>query len=161
MMGTDVPDKAKAFKAGLKPFFEGFASPDVAASSSIGSCRVQRASDSKCEEGPWSMLPPSGGAAAAPDAGRSASRLPHIRTSPLPQSIEEVGRLVERSNALGMPCGMDTAEHGGFAHRCPAGWNSGYREEPMSKEEIRRARIVEKCLAPRRHRGSAAPHTAR
>eukprot|EP00413_Alexandrium_margalefii_P012251 CAMPEP_0204548274 /NCGR_PEP_ID=MMETSP0661-20131031/23447_1 /ASSEMBLY_ACC=CAM_ASM_000606 /TAXON_ID=109239 /ORGANISM="Alexandrium margalefi, Strain AMGDE01CS-322" /LENGTH=53 /DNA_ID=CAMNT_0051555179 /DNA_START=32 /DNA_END=189 /DNA_ORIENTATION=- len=50
---------------------------------------------------------------------------------------------------------MDKAERGGFARRCPAGWSSGYREEPMSEEEIRRARIVEKCLAPRRRHGGA------
>merc|ERR1712060_942255 len=79
---------------------------------------------------------------------RSARRGP-TGSIPLPQTVEEIGRLIEQSDVLQTILSIDKAEHGGFAHRCPAGWNSGYREEPMSKEEIRKARIVEKCLKPR------------
>mmetsp|Transcript_82097 Transcript_82097/g.150108 ORF Transcript_82097/g.150108 Transcript_82097/m.150108 type:complete len:1390 (-) Transcript_82097:80-4249(-) len=74
-----------------------------------------------------------------PLAGRGAPVGP-----PAPQTAEEVGRLFMQSDALQTILSLDASEIGGFAHRCPAGWNSGYRVEPMSKDEIRKARIVEK-----------------
>eukprot|EP00747_Dinoflagellata_sp_TGD_P108893 gnl/TRDRNA2_/TRDRNA2_170553_c1_seq1.p1 gnl/TRDRNA2_/TRDRNA2_170553_c1~~gnl/TRDRNA2_/TRDRNA2_170553_c1_seq1.p1 ORF type:complete len:779 (-),score=114.27 gnl/TRDRNA2_/TRDRNA2_170553_c1_seq1:34-2196(-) len=85
-----------------------------------------------------------------------ASEAPAVRKPPafgagFPQTVDEVGRLVEQSDALQTVLALDVTEHGGFAHRCPAGWDSGYRVEPMSKEEIRRARIVERAVAPRRN----------
>eukprot|EP00929_Paragymnodinium_shiwhaense_P063705 TRINITY_DN31841_c0_g1_i2.p1 TRINITY_DN31841_c0_g1~~TRINITY_DN31841_c0_g1_i2.p1 ORF type:complete len:1347 (+),score=270.26 TRINITY_DN31841_c0_g1_i2:144-4184(+) len=66
----------------------------------------------------------------------------------LPQTIEEIGKLVAQSKPLETIMAIDADELGGFAQRCPAGWNSGYRLKPMSKEEIRKARIIEKCDAP-------------
>jgi hypothetical protein len=64
-----------------------------------------------------------------------------------PQTAEDIGKLFLQMDALHTIIDVDTSEIGGFANRCPAGWKSGYRNEPMSKAEIRRARIVQKFCA--------------
>lgn len=64
-----------------------------------------------------------------------------------PQTAEDVGQLFLQMDALQTILTVDASEIGGFANRCPAGWRSGYREEPMSKKEIRTAHIVQKFCA--------------
>jgi len=71
-----------------------------------------------------------------------------------PQTADDVGKLFLRMDALQTILAVDSSEIGGFAQRCPAGWKSGYRVEPMSKDEIRKAHIVQKFCA-------GAPTTAR
>lgn len=64
-----------------------------------------------------------------------------------PQTAEEVGKLFLNMDALQTILQVDSSDIGGFANRCPAGWRSGYRAEPMSKKEIRTAHIVQKFCA--------------
>jgi len=76
------------------------------------------------------------------------------KRSAAPQTSDDVGKLFLRMDALQTILAVDSSEIGGFAQRCPAGWKSGYRVEPMSKDEIRKAHIVQKFCA-------GAPNTAR
>lgn len=100
---------------------------------------TRRNSTAEKKEEESSELTPGGSAFKHGLTGRAAASGP----TP-PQTAEEVGRLFKQSDALQTILSIDASEIGGFAHRCPAGWNSGYRVEPMSKDEIRKARIVEK-----------------
>lgn len=68
-----------------------------------------------------------------------------------PRTAAEVGKLVEQFDALETILGDDPR---GFARRSPVGWMSGYRDTPMTMEEIRNARIVQRSLL-RDHRQKA------
>jgi hypothetical protein len=58
-----------------------------------------------------------------------------------PTSIEDIEALVLQSDVLKTISDIDSTATG---HRCPTGWSAGYRDEPMTREEIRRARVVER-----------------
>lgn len=82
------------------------------------------------------------------DGARGALRLRPFGGLTLPKTVEEVGQLVAESDALLSILSIDQGERGGFARRCAAGWKSGYREEPMSQDELRRARLLHRPVGP-------------
>lgn len=110
---------------------------------------------------PLAAIPARGGKAAPSAASPKAAsarggRCVELPPAAPPQTLEEIGKLVAQCDALKSIMSIDQAETGGFARRCLVGWSSGYREEPMTKEELRRTRQLEKRQHPVPHlRGRA------
>lgn len=69
-----------------------------------------------------------------------------------PQTAEDIGRLLQQSDALQTILSVDASTGGNSTTRFSSGWISGTRLEPMSEGEIRRARVVEKFSPAVKHR---------
>eukprot|EP00746_Dinoflagellata_sp_MGD_P079206 gnl/MRDRNA2_/MRDRNA2_31648_c0_seq1.p1 gnl/MRDRNA2_/MRDRNA2_31648_c0~~gnl/MRDRNA2_/MRDRNA2_31648_c0_seq1.p1 ORF type:complete len:1145 (+),score=263.67 gnl/MRDRNA2_/MRDRNA2_31648_c0_seq1:52-3486(+) len=148
LLRTDVPDKAHERKEKMCGFFEGLVVPEEAPPpiSPGGQSNLSAIAGEITPKVPThrkTMIHAKGSTEEPP----AAAALPAVSSTKVPaagppQSLEDIEALIKRSDALQTILDLD-GEHG-FGQRCPLGWKSGYRKEPMSSDEIRRARIVEK-----------------
>jgi hypothetical protein len=154
LLRTDVPDKAHERKEKMCGFFESLVVPEDApfptspGQSHLGGITGDQVSEKsamspKVLSHRQTMIVAKGITEETP----GAAPLPVVSSTKAPaagppQSLEDIEALIKRSDALQTILDLD-GEHG-FGQRCPLGWKSGYRKEPMSSDEIRRARIVEK-----------------
>jgi hypothetical protein len=166
MTRTHVPAAAMAAKQEMFPFFEGLVSPTADTfSAPLATCKrkdpAKRSSVAEAPARPPMSAEVIDAVAAAKEADCAVKQFQQVRASSAtrksggeaegdaprqtaaPQTAEEIGKLFQRMDALQTILEVDSSEIGGFAHRCPAGWKSGYRVEPMSKDEIRRAHVVQ------------------
>jgi len=174
MMRTNVPETVRSAKADMLPYFDSLVSPDSDTYSPPLATRKKRDRSrhaaetadlcvhSKVEDAAYahavSAVREVDGQAVA--AASDRSEVPPIdgtcSAAPLqakgggpagsPQTADDIGKLFGQMDALQTILAVDI-DIGGFANRCPAGWRSGYRAEPMSTAEIRRAHIVQKFCA--------------
>jgi hypothetical protein len=181
MMRTDVPEAARRAKAEMLPYFEGLVTattgdescplPQQASKRSVSSHSEPHVDLENAElvsetsSGQGHKLKSSKedeGAAmkAIADFEFTVNRLKsktsansrgELVSMSSPKTAEDIGDLFLQMDAMKTILEVDSSEIGGFAHRCPAGWRSGYRAEPMSKEEIRKAHIVQKFCAGNSH----------
>lgn len=158
LLRTDVPDKAHERKGNMCEFFEGLVVPvekPVPASpkeSDLGHLMESQKSSTSASKRPAQR--PNNLKSTEETLHKRSEETPATTVLPVtssskvsaagpPQSLEEIEALIKKSDALQTILDLD-ADSEGFAQRCPLGWNSGYRQQPMSSDEIRRARIVEK-----------------
>jgi hypothetical protein len=181
MMRTDVPEAARRAKAEMLPYFEGLVtattgdescqSPQQASKRSVSSHsephvdleNAELVSETSSGQGHKlkSSKEDEGAAMKAIEdfeftvnrlkSKTSANSRGELVSMSSPKTAEDIGDLFLQMDAMKTILEVDSSEIGGFAHRCPAGWRSGYRAEPMSKEEIRKAHIVQKFCAGNSH----------
>lgn len=80
----------------------------------------------------------------------------HVAPHP-PQTVDEVAKLFLESDALKTVMDLEKNR----SNRCASGWKSGYRSEPMSLEEIRSVRMVERAFQRSRPQSGTARELSR
>jgi len=155
MMQTMVPKQVHAQKAELLRYFEGLMTLVREAPSGTSTRPQTEPAHVEGASGVHSLLESS--------EVLEASKKPHSADVPArfarplapPRTAEEVGRMLQASNGdnvhSALRCKPQSApeQSPGMSY----GWHSGAREAPMSSEEIRRTRIIERrCPASLRAR---------
>jgi hypothetical protein len=143
LLRTDVPDKAHERKGKMCGFFEGLVVPvETPVPTSPKELHLGRLEDSpKSSASPSKRVPrrltepKSSEETPANTAVLPVTSSVKVPAAGPPQSLEEIETLIKKSDALQTILDLDADSHG-FAQRCPLGWKSGYRQQPMSSDEI-------------------------
>jgi len=136
IMRSDVPEPARAYKEQLLETFD-----KLPSFRELAEERQPLASPKAVEKKP-AQEP--GGTTTKVVVGSGATTFRTGLGIRLPETADEVGRLMEEMDALQTIMDV-TGPEGSSANNCPVGWISGYRKVPMSEDEIRRVRNLERA----------------